>query len=450
MEKSTTSMMRFQPAPGLMVAEKVRLEKLLSRGGMGAVWIGRHIGLDLPVAVKFMSDSSVDLLARFQREARAAAQIRSSNVVKIHDFGVDRGTPYIVMELLEGEDLAGRLKRTGRLSLKDTETILIPVARGLDRAHEARLVHRDLKPENIFLAREGDEEIPKILDFGVAKSLVSEEGAREVTEQGAVLGSPYYMSPEQARARNDVDHRADLWSLGVILFRMVTGVRPFQGKALGDVLLQICSDPIPIPSTLDPSLPPEIDAFFERALARDREARFQSARELARAFSAIAQAHASIPVDPNLAARAFDGAFDASGGLGRIPTSHTGVVALSGSMGSATSPSVVSLAEPRPSKGIFLGIGIAATVLVLGAIVFFLVNQDPNGQMPALPKVPAASAATLPSAPAMPSAAAPVPIQEEPVPAISATIAAPLPAEVKTAKPMPSASTKKPTRDLGY
>lgn len=449
MERSTTAIMRFKPAPGLMVAEKVRLEKLLSRGGMGSVWIGRHVGLDLPVAVKFMSSSSVDLLARFQREARAAAQIRSSNVVKIHDFGVDRGTPYIVMELLEGEDLAGLLRRKGRLSLKEAEAILIPVARGLDRAHEARLVHRDLKPENIFLAKEGDEIVPKILDFGVAKSLAAEESAKEVTEEGAVLGTPYYMSPEQARARGDIDHRADLWSLGVILFRMITGVRPFQGQALGDVLLKICADPIPSATSIEPSLPPDLNPFFDRALARDREARFQSGRDLAKAFSTIAQAHEQQPVDPIAAARAFDGLFDASGARGPLTTTtqsgHAAPLSMSGASAS------ISLAAPAAKKRNPLGIGIAIAALValVGVILFSTMfrSAKPDSapvQATKAPIPPADSPIPMPSATAS-EAAAPEPAPEpEPAAAPSSTTT------TKSIKPTPSASAKKPNRDLGY
>ena len=151
---------RLKPAPGLVIGGKVRLDNLLGKGGMGAVWRGTHLTLNTPVAIKFMAESTPEALTRFQREAQVAAHIRSSNVVAIHDFGVEHGLPYIVMELLDGEDLGARLKRMSRLSLLETAHILLPVARGLERAHQARLVHRDLKPENIFLVREGDEDVP--------------------------------------------------------------------------------------------------------------------------------------------------------------------------------------------------------------------------------------------------------------------------------------------------
>ena len=266
-----------------MVAGKVRLEQLLGKGGMGSVWRGTHLTLGTPVAVKFMADSNPESLARFQREAQVAAQIRSSNVVAIHDFGVEDGLPYITMELLDGEDLGMRLKRVQRLTLAETVEILIPIARGLDRAHAAKLVHRDLKPENIYLVREGDEEVPKILDFGIAKTLIDDPDSFNVTRDGAVLGTPYYMSPEQARALRDVDHRADLWALGVILFRVITGRRPFEGMTAAALAMQICTEPAPRVGAVHPELSPEWDVFFDRALAKDPAQRFQSAREMAQA-----------------------------------------------------------------------------------------------------------------------------------------------------------------------
>jgi serine/threonine-protein kinase len=283
-------------SPGDVIAGKFRLERVIGRGGMGSVWAARHAQLDMPVALKFIelpeggSDQDVaDARARFDREARAIAQIRSPHVVQILDHGVDGDRPFIVMELLEGEDLGERLRREGRISLAVAARIATQAAKALRRAHEAGIIHRDLKPGNIFLARFDDEEVVKVLDFGVAKMVRSgaiEDGV--ATQVGVVFGSPSYMSPEQARGVRALDHRTDLWSLAVILYRAVTGVKPFQATTIADMVIKLCIDPLPIPSRDAPDLPPAIDRFFERAFARDPDKRFPTAAELAAAFEAAA------------------------------------------------------------------------------------------------------------------------------------------------------------------
>ena len=281
------------PGAGDVIAGKYRLERLLKQGGMGAVWIATHLGLDEKVAVKFMDPrrvSSAEARARFTREAKAAAQIRSKNIVQILDHGVDGSVPYIAMELLSGEDLGARLRRRGRLSVTDASTLMNDIAHALDRAHAAGIVHRDLKPENIFLAKDGEFEVPKILDFGIALE-VQEDATDDtaVTQEGVILGTPYFMSPEQVRGRTNIDHRSDLWSVGVILFRAITGIRPFGRGQPADVIVQICSDPIPRASVVTRDLPEECDRFFEKALARDVSKRFSSAKEMASAFAEIAR-----------------------------------------------------------------------------------------------------------------------------------------------------------------
>ena len=248
---------------------------------MGTIWRAEHLILQAPVAVKLIDRDIVpddDKVARFLREAKAAAALRSPHVVQILDYGMDEGSPFIVMELLEGENLAQRLKRVGRLSAADTVRIATHVGRAIGRAHEAGIVHRDLKPENVFLVHNEDEEIAKVLDFGVAKiDGLGTEGAR--TRTGSILGTPYYMSPEQAQGNKAVDHRSDLWSLGVIAFECLTGKRPFWSDGLGDLVLQICVRDIPVPSQVA-SVPLGFDEWFARAVHREPDQRFQSAREM--------------------------------------------------------------------------------------------------------------------------------------------------------------------------
>ena len=276
------------PSNGETIAGKYRLDRALARGGMGSVWVARHLGLDVPVAIKFMNValSSLDeALVRFEREAKLSARIRSPHVVEVLDYGTDQGRPYIVMELLLGEHLGERLRREGRLWLPDAAAIVIQVAKALGCAHEAGVVHRDLKPANVFLSRVGDEEIVKLLDFGIAKAGWDEDS--EVTKTGVVLGSPSYMSPEQVRGIKYIDHRSDLWSLGVLLYRALTGKMPFQGESNLDVALRIAGEPCPSATSVVPALPLEVDALLARALDRDRERRFQSAREMAAAIASL-------------------------------------------------------------------------------------------------------------------------------------------------------------------
>ena len=280
------------PPSDTLVAGKYQLKGMIGRGGMGSVWEGRHVSLGTRVAVKFIEKEyaeSPEARARFLNEARAAATISSKFAVQIFDHGVtDDGRPYIVMELLEGEGLDRRLERLGRIPLQDVARAILQVCRALQRAHDGGIIHRDLKPENIFLqhSHDDDEETAKVLDFGIAKiRSVDGNTLSSSTKTGAVLGTPYYMSPEQARGLRDIDHRTDLWSLGVIAFKCVTGVLPFDGQSLGDLLVKICTAPLPIPSQVLPGLPPAFDAWFARALDREPSNRFSSSLELADALA---------------------------------------------------------------------------------------------------------------------------------------------------------------------
>jgi len=255
---------------------------------MGAVWRAEHVQLGTPAAVKLIDASfaeNEEALSRFKREAQAAATLRSPHVVQILDYGVDEGTPYIAMELLDGESLADRLQRRRCLTPAETSTLVTHVARAVGKAHDAGIVHRDLKPENIFVVRNDDEEVGKVLDFGIAKSTGQGAGAAvgPQTQTGAMLGTPYYMSPEQAAGRKEVDHRADLWAMAVIAYECLLGRRPFDDDTLGGLVLSICTGEIPVPSQVGP-VPPGFDAWFARGCARDPCWRFQSVRDLAQSL----------------------------------------------------------------------------------------------------------------------------------------------------------------------
>ncbi len=284
------------PSQGL-IGGKYQLIKIIGKGGMGSVWEARHATLGTPSAIKFIEAEhadSAEARSRFDKEAKAAATIQSKHAIQIFDHGVtDDGKPYIVMELLQGEPLDKCIDRQ-HLALPEVARIIQQVCRALARAHERGIIHRDLKPENIFLVRgpDDDETIAKVLDFGNAKMANSPgnsgAGITSGTKTGAVLGTPLYMSPEQARGLRNVDHRTDVWSLGVIAFKCLTGKLPFDGESIGDLLVKICTSPVPVPSQLCPGLPPAFDGWFMRALEREPDRRFPNVTELADALCHIA------------------------------------------------------------------------------------------------------------------------------------------------------------------
>ncbi len=275
--------------PGDIVGDKYRLERPLASGGMGAVWVATHQHLDTAVAVKFMAADCVHDASsrrRFDREAKASATLRSQHVVQVFDYGYDKGRRYIVMELLDGEDLRSFIRRRGKLSLRTAHVIFNQMCKALQIAADSDIVHRDLKPSNVFLARSGDERVVKVLDFGLVKALGTAKLGEE-TESGTIIGTPHYMSPEQARDSGKIDSRSDLWSAAVILFEMLTGCRPIDGNELGDVLFRLFTEPMPLPSEFDKTIPSAVDQFFERAFDQRSQKRFDTAREMAGAFSEV-------------------------------------------------------------------------------------------------------------------------------------------------------------------
>jgi protein kinase-like protein len=277
------------PAPvERILGGKYRVVRQLESGGMSSLWLAEHLDLGAPVAVKLISPAvaaTPDGAQRFLREARTAASLRSAHVVQIFDFGVEDGTPYIVMELLQGESLASRLSRVQRLGLAETRLVIRHMARAVGRAHELGIIHRDLKPGNVFIVANDDEAVVKLLDFGIAKTTADPLTASIAshTLTGEFLGTPLYVSPEQAEGVRTIDHRTDIWSMGVIAFECLIGHPPFWGDTFGSLLLAICSRPLPVPSEHG-AVPHGFDSWFARACARERSERFQSAREASEAL----------------------------------------------------------------------------------------------------------------------------------------------------------------------
>jgi serine/threonine protein kinase/class 3 adenylate cyclase len=277
---------------GRQVAGRYILEKKIAGGGMGAIWVATDKQLQRRVAIKLTSSqrlSSTGAQHQFEKEAKAIAQFHHPNVVQIHDFGLDGEEPYIVMELLEGEDLETRLKRREKLPASQVSALLTQVAHGLTAAHTSGIIHRDLKPANLFLARIAGQEVVKILDFGLVRL---KHRSVDITPESVdgMIGTLRYMSPEQIRGDENLDHRSDLWSIAVVLYRALTGRFPFGLEVIGNLLNGTFRPPDVTPSSLVPELGTDLDSFFARALEPDPSRRFQSAQELAAAFAAIVTA----------------------------------------------------------------------------------------------------------------------------------------------------------------
>jgi serine/threonine-protein kinase len=276
--------------PGAIVGGKYRLVRFLGEGAMGSVWEAVHVQNGRSVAVKLISGPEVlagELRSRLLREAQACQRIQHPNVVSVIDVGeLDDGAPFLVMQLLNGETLDVRLHREGRLAPVEAARIGGQVARALAAAHAAGIIHRDLKPANIYLHLEPKSSVPiaKVLDFGVSK-ILSERGGTgpdaRATATGHAMGSPAYMSPEQAKSANKVDARADVWSLGVLLFEMLSGSLPFPGETAYAVIGEVLHGPIPSLRTAAPSLDERLAGVVDRCLVRDVNARVGSAVEVA-------------------------------------------------------------------------------------------------------------------------------------------------------------------------
>ena len=330
--------MKEELVAGDHVTATVRLLRPLAQGGMGKVWIAEHLVLDTEVVVKLMAkevEGTAGAAARFAREAAVAAAVKSPHVVQVFDSGVtESGVAFIVMELLEGHDLGAELTANGRMAAEDVALVVGQLGKALAKAHRVGVIHRDLKPDNIFLCElEGGERFVKLLDFGTAKD---DSRTPSSTTLGQLIGTPYYMSPEQILGEH-VDTRTDIWSLGVVAYEALTGVRPFEGVTVGAITLAIHTTN-PRPTTLVPELPDTVDEWFARACARDPAERFQTVRS---ATDGFVRAVAGEPALPD----SGPGSADDLSGI--PPSSVTGGVLVPVPPGSA--PSVPRLATTTSS-----------------------------------------------------------------------------------------------------
>jgi serine/threonine-protein kinase len=271
---------------GQVLENKYRVDRLLARGGMGAIFVGQHIHIKRKVAIKILhagEQGRGDALRRFEKEAQAAGQIGSDHIVEVLDVGVTpEGDRFMVMEFLDGESLKQRIRAREKLEPIEIVPLAVQLLQGLAAAHAANIVHRDLKPDNVFLLREkaGRRDFVKIVDFGISKfgSLTGEAG--EMTQAGAVMGTPFYMSPEHARSASTADARSDLYSVGVILYQALTGALPFKATTFAELLFKIVFEAPPHPQTVAPHLDDALAAVVVKAMAREPADRYQTAAAL--------------------------------------------------------------------------------------------------------------------------------------------------------------------------
>jgi serine/threonine-protein kinase len=409
--------------PGDVIAAKYRLQRLLGEGGMGSVWAAHNVALDSPVAIKLIRGETEreSLSMRLQQEARAAARLGHPAIVRVFDIGqTDRGDPFIVMELLEGESLAAKLDRSGRLPGIEVVQILLPIADALRAAHAKGIVHRDIKPDNIFVAIEGDVVQPKLVDFGIAK-VEHAAGTSQLTQHGVVVGSPDYMSPEQARGDTVIDYRTDIWAFSVVLYEAVTGRLPFDAQNYNALLRSIVEDTPPSVLALAAG-DPELSHIVAVVMDKDREKRWRSMQELGRALAAWLKHRGVVEdvVGASLDAKWLNRKSDPAGrgsrpSLGSIPDGAFSPA--SGVAVTVHAPKPTDSATPDPIPGASLGFRAGSTTLrnvvlgiaavgVLLAILYNIVRDAPK------PAINPPAAAQAPVAAEPPHVPAPLPTPE--------------------------------------
>jgi serine/threonine-protein kinase len=427
--------------PGDVLAGKYRVERVLGAGGMGVVVAAMHLQLDERVAIKFLLPQALqnpEAIARFDREARAAVKIKSEHVARVSDVGrLDSGAPYMVMEYLEGGDLGAWLRQRGPLPLEQAVEFVLQACEAIAEAHALGIVHRDLKPANLFCVRRADGLLSvKVLDFGISKVGGQSFGAGDMTRTSAVVGSPFYMSPEQMQSSKGVDVRTDIWSLGVILFELTTGRLPFDAEAVTELAIKIATEPAPPVRAFRGDLPAAFEQTIARCLEKDRARRFQTVGELAVALGDFGPPRARASVDRTLRTLGFSP--NVTQPLPTRPSTPSQPQA--GAVAPGTSASWGHTASrARNSTAAIAAVAVGALVVLAGVGVFVAARFGPSAASHA-PGASTPAAVTLDpppaTSPAAPAAASP---PAEP---------ADLPSAVPSAAPAASPSAPPPSHPV--
>jgi serine/threonine protein kinase len=424
------------PIPiGGMIGDKYRVDSVLGVGGMGVVVAATHTTLGQRVAIKFLLPDALkskEIVTRFEREARAAVKIHSEHVARVIDVGeLPSGAPYMVMEYLEGKDLAHRIA-AGPLPLDEAVRYILETCEALADAHAAGIVHRDIKPTNLFLAKRTDKTVSvKVLDFGISK-IVDGAIKGRITSAQSVMGSPCYMSPEQLRDPTSVDHRADIWALGIVLYEALTGTPPFVNDLVAQIITQVLDGKTPRASQARPEVPAAVDNIIARCLAKQPSDRYHDIGELAAALAPFSSDGARTLeridriLDRNLTA---EQRLAVSTALRAAPT-VVPVAALSTSPGWGSGDVVV---PKRSMRGVM---GLVAVLALAGGIAFVATRHRTT----AAGNVATTTAAATSSEPANKTAAPSIPTSQSAPSATASTVQAPKPVQTPRARPRPSPS----------
>lgn len=436
---------------GDLLAGKYRVERIIGSGGMGVVVAARHEQLDQLVALKFVRDEALgnqDAVQRFLREARAAVKLRSEHAAKVLDVGtLESGAPYMVMEFLEGRDLAQVLADQGPLSVEAAAEWIVQACEAVAEAHASGIVHRDLKPQNLFLARSvGGASKVKVLDFGVSKSMTTSDAAGGLTQTRAMLGSPLYMSPEQMRSSRDVDARSDVWALGVVLYELLTRRWPFEAESMPELCLKVVSDP-PTPVTAyRKDVPRPLAEIIERCLQKDPALRFANAAELAEALEPMAPPASHVIVERARLAMLTTKPAQSKATL-RSPEAFAQTAPTPAAWGSGRGESPTVPKVNKRSPALWVGVGAGAAALLAAVILYATHHSEAPGPPSTASTTPAP--APLPSAVASTTVTALTPLPSAstaPEPASSDSAIAAGSASAPARTPPPAAATTAPAK----